>query len=269
MEYEKKFGEHLEGYLLMSKENEKKFVKRFVVLNINTYTLTCYPNRPPSPVYSTIREFDSSKGGFEKNLEVDDVLKNYGVQTSDDAKGVALSESQSSGPSKTISLENCIGVSCPGNHVPFMLRFAKDKPGEALVFAAPKKMHFSCWRLLLYDAVPTGKFGTLMSYFQRKGKSSKMTIYNAIVAPHSVTFMADQYTQKAQWLRVKIMILFLVSFILTFRTKHENNKGVVVFYPSEIAECYLNPLFLVDVLTAIPFDLLYIVSQQHNCRKII
>lgn len=45
--------------------------------------------------------------------------------------------------------------------------------------------------------------------------------------------------------------------MLNFRTTFVNKKGEVVFKSKTIAKHYLRGWFLVDILAALPFDLLY------------
>ena len=53
------------------------------------------------------------------------------------------------------------------------------------------------------------------------------------------------------------MISFSVSdIILNFRTTYVNKKGEVISQPKYVATNYLRGWFIVDLLAALPFDLL-------------
>ena len=52
-------------------------------------------------------------------------------------------------------------------------------------------------------------------------------------------------------------VMFLTDIALHFRTTFVNRKGEVVSNPKVIALNYLKGWFLLDLLAALPFDLLY------------
>lgn len=59
-------------------------------------------------------------------------------------------------------------------------------------------------------------------------------------------------------------IMFMVDIVINFRTTYVNHNDEVVSHPGKIALHYLRGWFLIDVVAAIPFDLLLVnpdVSQ--------
>lgn len=58
--------------------------------------------------------------------------------------------------------------------------------------------------------------------------------------------------------------MFMVDIVINFRTTYVNHNDEVVSHPGKIALHYLRGWFLIDVVAAIPFDLLLVnpdVSQ--------
>lgn len=53
-------------------------------------------------------------------------------------------------------------------------------------------------------------------------------------------------------------IMFMVDIVINFRTTYVNHNDEVVSHPGKIALHYLRGWFLIDVVAAIPFDLLLV-----------
>jgi len=51
-------------------------------------------------------------------------------------------------------------------------------------------------------------------------------------------------------------IMFIVDILINFRTTYVNKKDEVVSHPAKIAIHYFKGWFLIDMVAAIPFDLL-------------
>ncbi|GFY77087.1 potassium voltage-gated channel subfamily H member 8 [Trichonephila inaurata madagascariensis] len=86
------------------------------------------------------------------------------------------------------------------------------------------------------------------------------TFYVAIVVPYSATFRDTGETplfNKTIITDVIMESIFIIDIILNFRTTYVNKKGEVVADPCSIARNYLRGWFIVDLLAALPFDLLY------------
>ncbi|GIY80037.1 potassium voltage-gated channel subfamily H member 8 [Caerostris darwini] len=89
------------------------------------------------------------------------------------------------------------------------------------------------------------------------------TFYVAIVVPYSATFRDTGETplfNKTIITDVIMESIFIIDIILNFRTTYVNKKGEVVANPCSIARNYLRGWFIVDLLAALPFDLLYACS---------
>ncbi|XP_063239033.1 potassium voltage-gated channel subfamily H member 8 [Bacillus rossius redtenbacheri] len=81
------------------------------------------------------------------------------------------------------------------------------------------------------------------------------TFYVAVVVPYNASFVnLDRPSMVSD---VVVEALFIVDIILNFRTTYVSRKGEVVSNSRSIALNYLKSWFLVDLLAALPFDLLY------------
>ncbi|RZF48288.1 hypothetical protein LSTR_LSTR014494 [Laodelphax striatellus] len=81
------------------------------------------------------------------------------------------------------------------------------------------------------------------------------TFYVAIVVPYNASFVnSDRPSMVSD---VVVEALFIIDIILNFRTTYVNRKGEVVSRSSSIAINYGKGWFVLDLLAAIPFDLLY------------
>ncbi|XP_048510796.1 potassium voltage-gated channel subfamily H member 8 isoform X2 [Athalia rosae] len=81
------------------------------------------------------------------------------------------------------------------------------------------------------------------------------TFYVAIVVPYNASFVnTDRPTMVSD---VVVEALFIIDIILNFRTTYVSRKGEVVSNSKSIALNYLKGWFLVDLVAALPFDLLY------------
>lgn len=56
-------------------------------------------------------------------------------------------------------------------------------------------------------------------------------------------------------------VMFLVDIFINFRTTYVNKNDEVVSHPLKIAVHYFKGWFLIDVIAAIPFDLLLFGSE--------
>jgi len=56
-------------------------------------------------------------------------------------------------------------------------------------------------------------------------------------------------------------IMFVVDILINFRTTYVNKNDEVVSHPGKIAVHYFKGWFLIDMIAAIPFDLLLFGSE--------
>ncbi|KAK3850661.1 hypothetical protein Pcinc_042646, partial [Petrolisthes cinctipes] len=57
-------------------------------------------------------------------------------------------------------------------------------------------------------------------------------------------------------------IMFMVDILINFRTTYVNHNDEIVSHPAKIATHYLRGWFLIDVVAAIPFDLLLVTDSE-------
>ena len=99
-----------------------------------------------------------------------------------------------------------------------------------------------------------------------------LVIYTAIVTPYSAAFLlSDTEEQKIQScgyscsplnvVDLIVDIMFIVDIVINFRTTYVNVNDEVVSHPSKIAVHYFKGWFLIDLVAAIPFDLLIYRSE--------
>ncbi|XP_067117036.1 potassium voltage-gated channel subfamily H member 7-like [Osmerus mordax] len=94
-----------------------------------------------------------------------------------------------------------------------------------------------------------------------------LVIYTAILTPYSAAFLLnDREEQKRREcgyscsplnvVDLMVDIMFIVDILINFRTTYVNVNEEVVSHPAKIAIHYFKGWFLIDMVAAIPFDLL-------------
>ncbi|XP_069607902.1 voltage-gated delayed rectifier potassium channel KCNH4 [Ranitomeya imitator] len=87
------------------------------------------------------------------------------------------------------------------------------------------------------------------------------TFYVAVTVPYNVCFTGhDDSVSAARSTIVSdiaVEMLFILDIILNFRTTYVSHSGQVVYEPRSICIHYLATWFFVDLIAALPFDLLY------------
>ncbi|XP_029428104.1 potassium voltage-gated channel subfamily H member 4 [Rhinatrema bivittatum] len=87
------------------------------------------------------------------------------------------------------------------------------------------------------------------------------TFYVAVTVPYNVCFTnKDESVSAARSTIVSdivVEMLFILDIILNFRTTYVSQSGQVVYDPRSICLHYLATWFFVDLIAALPFDLLY------------
>ncbi len=106
-----------------------------------------------------------------------------------------------------------------------------------------------------------------------------LVIYTAIVTPYNAAFLLDAETQtsngesvpKSNRDRYKepliiidliVDVMFIIDILINFRTTYVNKNDEVVSHPGKIAVHYFKGWFLIDVVAAIPFDLLLFGAES-------
>ncbi|XP_073944158.1 voltage-gated delayed rectifier potassium channel KCNH8-like isoform X4 [Choristoneura fumiferana] len=83
------------------------------------------------------------------------------------------------------------------------------------------------------------------------------TFYVAVVVPYNASFVDEGHPRISVTSDVVVEALFIVDIVLNFRTTFVSKKGEVVSDSKLIALNYIRSWFVVDLLAALPFDLLY------------
>ncbi|XP_054449867.1 potassium voltage-gated channel subfamily H member 4 [Pteronotus mesoamericanus] len=90
------------------------------------------------------------------------------------------------------------------------------------------------------------------------------TFYVAVTVPYNVCFSGDDDTPIASRHTlvsdITVEMLFILDIILNFRTTYVSQSGQVVSAPRSIGLHYLATWFFVDLIAALPFDLLYVFN---------
>uniref|UniRef100_A0A8C4QQW5 Cyclic nucleotide-binding domain-containing protein n=1 Tax=Eptatretus burgeri TaxID=7764 RepID=A0A8C4QQW5_EPTBU len=108
-----------------------------------------------------------------------------------------------------------------------------------------------------------------------------LVIYTAIFTPYSAAFLlSDQQVEQQRQncgytcnplniVDLIVDIMFLIDIIINFRTTYVNKNEEVVSHPGKIAIQYFKGWFLIDMVAAIPFDLLIFGSSSGETTTLI
>ncbi|XP_045027334.1 potassium voltage-gated channel subfamily H member 6 isoform X5 [Daphnia magna] len=99
-----------------------------------------------------------------------------------------------------------------------------------------------------------------------------LVIYTAIFTPYVAAFLLNEYdfsSKKSQRygddpiviIDLLVDVMFIIDILINFRTTFVNNNDEVVSHPGKIAVHYFRGWFLIDLVAAIPFDLLLFGSD--------
>nr|XP_051680933.1 potassium voltage-gated channel subfamily H member 4 isoform X3 [Oryctolagus cuniculus] len=90
------------------------------------------------------------------------------------------------------------------------------------------------------------------------------TFYVAVTVPYNVCFAGDDDTpvtsRHTLASDIAVEMLFILDIILNFRTTYVSQSGQVISAPRSIGLHYLATWFFVDLIAALPFDLLYVFN---------
>ncbi|XP_041858169.1 potassium voltage-gated channel subfamily H member 7-like [Melanotaenia boesemani] len=107
-----------------------------------------------------------------------------------------------------------------------------------------------------------------------------LVIYTAILTPYSAAFLLnDQEEQRRREcgyscsplnvVDLMVDIMFIIDILINFRTTYVNQNEEVVSHPGKIAIHYFKGWFLIDMVAAIPFDLLIFGSGSDETTTLI
>ncbi|NXH12600.1 KCNH4 protein, partial [Bucco capensis] len=90
------------------------------------------------------------------------------------------------------------------------------------------------------------------------------TFYVAVTVPYNVCFTGTEESLSAARSTIvsdiAVEMLFILDIILNFRTTYVSQSGQVVYDPRSICIHYVATWFFVDLIAALPFDLLYVFN---------
>ncbi|XP_057188977.1 potassium voltage-gated channel subfamily H member 2a [Triplophysa rosa] len=106
-----------------------------------------------------------------------------------------------------------------------------------------------------------------------------LVIYTAIFTPYSAAFLLSDEEEAAMQrcgyscsplnvVDLIVDIMFVVDIVINFRTTYVNSNDEVVSQPGRIAVHYFKGWFLIDMVAAIPFDLLIYRSGEETTTLI-
>lgn len=107
-----------------------------------------------------------------------------------------------------------------------------------------------------------------------------LVIYTAIFTPYSAAFLLNDIEEQKRRecgyscsplnvVDLMVDIMFIVDILINFRTTYVNNNEEVVSHPANIAIHYFKGWFLIDMVAAIPFDLLIFGSGSDETTTLI
>uniref|UniRef100_A0A672SP25 Voltage-gated delayed rectifier potassium channel KCNH4 n=1 Tax=Sinocyclocheilus grahami TaxID=75366 RepID=A0A672SP25_SINGR len=100
------------------------------------------------------------------------------------------------------------------------------------------------------------------------------TFYVAVTVPYNVCFIGDQdLTRSTTVTDIAVEILFIIDIVFSFRTTYVSKSGQVIFDARLICIHYMTTWFIIDLVAALPFDLLYafkvsVVSVVHLLKTV-
>ncbi|VDP13055.1 unnamed protein product [Soboliphyme baturini] len=104
-----------------------------------------------------------------------------------------------------------------------------------------------------------------------------LVIYTAIFTPYVAAFLLREeslskrqykYSDPLEVVDLIVDIMFIIDIIINFRTTYVNNNDEVVSHPGKIAIHYFKGWFIIDVVAAIPFDLLLFNANTDEVRQL-
>lgn len=102
-----------------------------------------------------------------------------------------------------------------------------------------------------------------------------LVIYTAIFTPYSAAFLLNDQEEAQHHncgyscsplnvVDLIVDIMFIIDILINFRTTYVNSNEEVVSHPAKIAIHYFKGWFLIDMVAAIPFDLLIFGSGSEE-----
>ncbi|KAK3552769.1 hypothetical protein QTP86_022349 [Hemibagrus guttatus] len=94
-----------------------------------------------------------------------------------------------------------------------------------------------------------------------------LVLYTAVFTPYSAAFLLSEHQDDGRAdcgytcnplnvVDLVVDVMFIIDIVINFRTTYVNRNDEVVSHPGRIAQHYFKGWFLIDIVAAIPFDLL-------------
>ncbi|XP_066498293.1 potassium voltage-gated channel subfamily H member 6a [Hoplias malabaricus] len=94
-----------------------------------------------------------------------------------------------------------------------------------------------------------------------------LVLYTAVFTPYSAAFLLNEQEEESRRtcgytcnplnvVDLVVDVMFIIDIVINFRTTYVNHNDEVVSHPARIAQHYFKGWFLIDIVAAIPFDLL-------------
>ncbi|CAL8304330.1 unnamed protein product [Merluccius merluccius] len=107
-----------------------------------------------------------------------------------------------------------------------------------------------------------------------------LVIYTAVFTPYSAAFLLNEVEEERRRtcgytcnplnvVDLAVDVMFIVDILINFRTTYVNHNDEVVSQPGRIAQHYFKGWFLIDIVAAIPFDLLIFRSGSDETTTLI
>ncbi|MBN3312055.1 KCNH7 protein, partial [Atractosteus spatula] len=107
-----------------------------------------------------------------------------------------------------------------------------------------------------------------------------LVIYTAVFTPYSAAFLLNEQEEERRRscgyicnplnvVDLIVDIMFIIDILINFRTTYVNHNDEVVSHPGRIAVHYFKGWFLIDIVAAIPFDLLIFRSGSDETTTLI
>ncbi|KAJ8284321.1 hypothetical protein COCON_G00031710 [Conger conger] len=102
-----------------------------------------------------------------------------------------------------------------------------------------------------------------------------LVLYTAVFTPYSAAFLLNEQEDERRRtcgytcnplnvVDLVVDIMFIIDILINFRTTYVNHNDEVVSHPGRIAVHYFKGWFLIDIVAAIPFDLLIFRSGSEE-----
>ncbi|CAI4230766.1 unnamed protein product [Auanema sp. JU1783] len=108
-----------------------------------------------------------------------------------------------------------------------------------------------------------------------------LVIYTAVLTPYVAAFLLrefsfqdqnhkrSRFSEPMEIIDLIVDIMFIVDIIINFRTTYVNENDEVVSHPGKIATHYFKGWFFIDMIAAVPFDLLLVNTNSDETTTLI